>query len=245
MDNHCNICDPKCKFNNCICNESFKQFYDIYNYISNVTSSGDINIIKKWSISTMTICCSFNCNINIHEYIKVYDTENKMRFYNCVNTYISTKYQSKNKVSIKIFTNGNIQLAGILNVTSATYTIRKIFKRLQNINAFSTEGTPYISNVRICMINSDFKIDKSIKQSQLCKIIDENNYSFIKRYSFIPSKYPGINIKIVENEEASKCITCSVFRPGSVIITGGNDLNIYKQTLENLLFILKNNNVLY
>jgi TATA-box binding protein (TBP) (component of TFIID and TFIIIB) len=169
-----------------------------------------------------------------------------MRFYNCVNTYISTKYQNKNKVSIKIFTNGNIQLAGILNVTSATYTIRKIFKRLKNINAFSNEREPYISNVRICMINSDFKIDKNIKQAQLCKIIDENDYSFIKRYSFIPSKYPGINIKIAENEEDSKCITCSVFRPGSIIITGGNDLNIYKQTLENLLFILKNNNnVLY
>ena len=169
-----------------------------------------------------------------------------MRFYNCVNTYISTKYQNKNKVSIKIFTNGNIQLAGILNVTSATYTIRKIFKRLKNINAFSNEREPYISDVRICMINSDFKIDKNIKQAQLCKIIDENDYSFIKRYSFIPSKYPGINIKIAENEEDSKCITCSVFRPGSIIITGGNDLNIYKQTLENLLFILKNNNnVLY
>jgi len=168
-----------------------------------------------------------------------------MRFYNCVNTYISTKYQNKNKVSIKIFTNGNIQLAGILNVTSATYTIRKIFKRLVNINAFSDQGEPYISNVRICMINSDFKIDKSIKQAQLCKLIDENKYPFIKRYSFIPSKYPGINIKIIENEETSKCITCSVFRPGSIIITGGNDLTIYKQILENLLFILKNNNILY
>ena len=83
------------------------------------------------------------------------------------------------------------------------------------------------------------------------KIIDKYN-------SLVEDKYikaPSVGEKLYENwlqdpihknEEDSKCITCSVFRPGSIIITGGNDLNIYKQTLENLLFILKNNNnVLY
>lgn len=241
---HCKICDPKNKFNDCICNEEFKNFYPIYNEISNVSEIKGVNIIKRWSISTMTICCSFNCNIDIHRYVNIYNNKQEMKFYNCINTYISTKYQNKNKVSIKIFTNGNIQLAGILNITSATYTIRKIFKRLKNIDAFTYITEPYISNVRICMINSDFKIDKNIKQSQLCNIIDNNDYSFIKRYSFIPSKYPGINIKIKEKDD--KYITCCVFRPGSIIITGGNNLEIYKQSFENLLNILKNNNsILY
>ena len=197
----------------------------------------------------MTICCSLNSTIDLEKYLSVYIYEidpKKIKFYNCINTYIGTKYQSKNKVSIKIFKNGNIQIAGILNITSATYTIRKIFKRIKNIGAFSSENDPFISNVRICMINSDFKIDKNIKQASLCKLFeDSDEYKFIKRYTFNPSKYPGINVKAQINSE-EKFITCAIFRPGSIIITGGNDLDEYKILFEKFLFLLeKNKEILY
>ena len=243
----CKICDPKCKYNDCICNENFTEFYNIYNYISNISNVDDISLVKKWSISTMTVCCSFNCSIDIQKYSEIYIQDNKkVSFYNCINTYIGTKYQNKNKVSIKIFTNGNIQIAGILNITAAAYVIRKIFNRLLNIQAFISSGNaPFISNVRICMINSDFKIDKNIKQSLFCKCIEENEYEFIKRYTFNPSKYPGINVK-TNTSSLDKFITCAVFRPGSIIITGGNNLVEYKNTFENILLILKNNkHILY
>ena len=241
-ESHCKICDPKCKFSGCICNENFSQFYDIYNYISNVDSVDDIKMIKKWSISTMTICCSFNCNIHLEKYIAEYIPDvSKLKFYNCINTYTSTKYQSKSRVSIKIFKNGNIQIAGILNVTSACYCIRKLFKRINNIQAFTCETEPFISNVRICMINSDFKIDKNIKQTLFCKEIDSGDHDFIRRYSFNPTKYPGINIKV---KTGNKDLTCAIFRPGSIIITGGNDISCYKETLENIFLILKYNKTL-
>lgn len=249
MTEFCNICDPKCKYSNCICNNSFTNFYDTYNFISNINKIGDIELVKKWSISTMTMCCSLNCDIDLEKYLSVYIHEvdpKKVKFYNCINTYIGTKYQNKNKVSIKIFKNGNIQIAGILNITSGTYTIRKIFKRIKNIEAFSTEKVPFVSNVRICMINSDFKINKSIKQSQLCKFFEESgDCEFIKRYTFNPSKYPGINVKAQINSE-EKLVTCAIFRPGSIIITGGNNLDNYKILFEKFLFLLeKNKEILY
>ena len=241
------MCDPKSKYQDCICNENFCEFYDIYKELNSIKNEKTINILKNWSISTMTICCKFNSEIDLQKYRKEYEPDsNKKSFYNCINIYTGVKYQFKNRVSLKIFTNGNIQLAGILNVMSATYAIRKIFKRITNINAFNEEKPPYISDVRICMINSDFKIDKNIKQTLFCDHIDSNNYDFVKRYSFNPSKYPGINLKVFnpDRKNQKEIITCSIFRTGSIIITGGNDIKSYKFILNKLLFILENNSIL-
>ncbi len=244
MADFCKICDPKCKYKDCICNENFNSFYDIYNEIQEIRETDKFVITKPWTISTMTICCSFNSEINLQEYNKAYCEElNCKTFYNCINTYTGVKYQNKNRVSLKIFSNGNVQLAGILNVMAATYAIRKVYKRLCKINAFCNSS--YISNVRICMINSDFKIDKNIKQANVCKIFDKKELEYIKMYTFNPSKYPGINIKFT-NPYSENIITCAMFRPGSIIITGGNDINCYKFVLNKILNLLQNNNdILY
>ena len=222
----CVICDPRSQYTDCICHPNFKSFDNFKSTEDrNYTS---FNIIKKWDISTMTVCCCFNSVIDTEKYISEYNDENgKKQFYNCANIYITVKYQNKPKVSAKIFSNGNIQLAGILNPYSATYAIRKLFKRLSILNAFKSE-TAHISNVRICMINSDFKIDKYIKQTDLCKILDQGKLNYLKTYSFNPNKYPGVNIKM-QIPDTDKVMSCIVFRPGSVIITGGNDIASYEK----------------
>lgn len=242
---HCCICDPKSKYTDCICNPVFKDFEDIHSSIKS-PECRNFKVVKDWAISTMTICAKFNVSINIEDYKTYYETkESKSKFYNCLNIYLGVKYQNRCKISVKLFTNGNIQLAGATNVYSATYAIRKIFKRLLKSDCFNN-GTPFISDVRICMINSDFKIDKNIKQADMCTLLDEIiplGSTNILRYTFNPSKYPGINIKFLHNEEQT---TCAVFRPGSIMITGGNNLKNYKQILEHLFdFFEKNNKLLY
>lgn len=222
----CVICDPRSQYTDCICPLNFKNFDDFRsNEDGNYTS---FNIIKKWDISTMTVCCCFNSVIDTAKYTAEYSDENgKKQFYNCANIYITVKYQNKPKVSAKIFSNGNIQLAGVLNPYSATYAIRKLFKRLSVLEAFNSE-TPRVSNVRICMINSDFKINKCIKQTELCKILDQGKLNYLKTYSFNPNKYPGVNIKM-QIPDTDKVMSCIVFRPGSIIITGGNDIASYEK----------------
>tara|TARA_B110000971_G_scaffold209749_1_gene236224 strand:+ start:3069 stop:3545 length:477 start_codon:yes stop_codon:yes gene_type:complete len=153
------------------------------------------------------------------------------------------KYQDRPKVSAKIFSNGNIQLAGVLNPRASTYALRKIFKRLKTLNAFVSE-TAKISNVRICMINSDFKIDKFVKQTELCKILDNRDLEHLKTYSFNPNKYPGVNIKMQE-PDFNKVMSCIVFRPGSIIITGGNDINSYEKIYRCIIeAFVRNENIL-
>lgn len=236
---NCLICDPKGKYECCICNDVIKSFDETYESIK-VPCCKNFTISKNWSISTITVCAKFNSGIDTDLYIKNYEfKETKSKFYNCVNLYLSVKYQTKIRVSVKIFTNGNIQLAGVTNVRAATYALRKIFNRLLNLGAFS--GDPHISDIRICMINSDFKIDKNIKQADLCSILDkkiESKEMDIIRYSFNSSKYPGINIKFMHEETQT---TCAIFRPGSIMITGGNNIKNYKLIIESVSNLLENN----
>lgn len=240
MTGYCKICDPKCKYRDCICNENFSSFYNICDELQSITSFDNLNMVKTWKISTMTVCCSFNSEINISDYNKTYcNNIGCKKFYNCINTYIGVKYQNKSNVSLKIFSNGNIQIAGILNVMAAAYAVRKVYRRLCDLKSFIYDS--YISNLRICMINSDFKIDKNIKQSSVCKYLDKKEIGCIKMYTFNPSKYPGINIKFT-NPYNESIITCAMFRPGSIIITGGNDINSYKFVLNEILILFKNNN---
>lgn len=238
----CTICDPKQKYTRCICHENFKTFSTDYNKIGAVNKSDSFDIIKLWSISTMTICCSFNSIIDLQLYREFYKKyEEKKKFYNCINSYITVKYQNKKRISAKIFKNGNIQFAGVLNVSSAAYAARKLFRRLQFISAFQVNGDAHITSLRICMINSDFKISKNIKQKAVCSYLDNSTDALINRYSYNPSKYPGINLKI-EDKECNSKLTVAIFRPGSIILTGGNNIELYIATFTYLLQILENNN---
>ena len=233
----CKICDPKCKFSDCICNKKFDEFYETYEDIRKQDIYENFNLVKQWDISTMTVCCCFNDRIDLSKYISEYLTEPpSKKFYNCINIYLSVKYQKRIRISCKIFSNGNIQLAGVLNACAVCYAVRKIFLRLKKTEAFQNKSG-FISNIRICMINSDFKIDKNIKQAKLCKILESGDIDFVKTYSFNPNKYPGINVKI-QVPESEKIITCSIFRPGSIILTGGNDISIYKSVYDKVLNLL-------
>jgi TATA-box binding protein (TBP) (component of TFIID and TFIIIB) len=238
---NCTICDPKCKFNECICNASFSIFDEARDSFIETREFSKFSIIKPWSISTITAVCTFNSKIDVKKYTDFYGHNlTKKKFYNCIHCYIGVKYQSKTKISVKIFANGKMQMAGVLNVKAMAYGFRKIFKRLLSLKAFEDEDEAYISNIKICMINSDFRIDKNIRQSSLCKFFDEKSLSYIKRYSFNPNKYPAINLKIY-NSNGIDTTTCLIFRSGSIMITGGNDILEYYKIYNNLLKIINDN----
>ena len=71
----------------------------------------------------------------------------------------------------------------------------------------------------------------------MCKFFEENELEFIKRYSFNSNKYPAINIKISNNQDSS-LTTCAIFRSGSIMITGGTDIKVYKFIYDKFLNLL-------
>ena len=90
----CTTCDPKCKYNNCICPEEWKNFDETMNKIKNVSSK---LLVESLRISTITLCFNLNSNIDTDNLIKKYEYKNKGKFYNSFIFNWHTKYQIKKK----------------------------------------------------------------------------------------------------------------------------------------------------
>lgn len=275
-NNCCSICDPKKKYFNCICGKDWNTFekhlYDLENIKNDL-------IFKKISISTMTLCCTFNTHVDLDLLADIYcenvkykpnakktkkQKEGKDCFYNSLLMNMTTKYQTPSKVSIKFFPNGKIQVAGCKTIKSCCYCIRKAYRRLIDNDCF-IDNNHYISDSKLVMINSDFKINKTINQKYLCELLYTKKYSNFLLTIYQNSKYPAINCKFISsnkilehanfqlkngfNKKFPGIISLLIFRSGSIIITGGNKIEDYYDAYSTIIKIfndypeiLNNNN---
>jgi len=253
----CNICDPKCKYVDCICPIAWKVFGEKLNTI---TSNNSKLILDNLRISTITLCCNFNINIDMDELMDKYPCKNNGKFYNSAIFNWKTKYQTKLIVSVKIFPNGKVQIAGVNTIMSCAYIIRKIMNKLKKFNLDYAEKEPKITGLSIAMINSDFKIKNALNLINLCKVLTENtinNGGNIATIIYQPVKYPAINLKLVTDaklQEYNKhlytfsskkkfkgTISVLIFRSGSIIVTGGNDISEYSEIYSYMLNLFENN----
>ena len=253
---YCGICDPKCKYLDCICSESWKSFDETLEEIKNVSSE---ILLESLRISTITLCFNLNSNINIKELSKKYVSKNNGKFYNSLIFNWHTKYQLKNIVSVKIFPNGKVQIAGLSNIKSCAYMIRKVNNKCSDY--YENKNESKITDVKIAMINSDFKISNTLNLTNFCSLL--SNHSVQSNGNFLsivyqPIKYPAINTKFICNKyleeyfkhiykyslkkKFSKSISILIFRSGSIIITGGNDIIDYLEVYKYIINFINNYN---
>ena len=246
---YCKLCDPKCKYFDCICNEAWKEFDKIFQKIQEIESHV---LLEKLRISTITLCFNLNSNIDTEKLSKKYISKNNGKFYNSLVFNWHTKYQAKTVVSVKIFPNGKVQVAGLCNIKSCAYIIRKVNNKCKEF--YENKNSAFISDTKIAMINSDFKLNKSLNLTDLCDTL--SNYSVQQNGNFLsivyqPIKYPAINTKFICDEyleeynkhvylhnykkKFTKTVSILIFRSGSIIITGGNDINNYLSIYEYLI----------
>jgi len=176
MNNYCRICDPKCKYLDCICADSWKSFDETFENIKSVSSK---ILLESLRISTITLCFDLSTNVDTEQLSQKYYSKNNGKFYNSLIFNWHTKYQIKTVVSVKIFPNGKVQVAGLSNIKSCAYIIRKVCNKCKDFyeNKDSIKDLPKVSNVKIAMINSDFKITNSINLTSFCdyyQIIQSN-----------------------------------------------------------------------
>jgi TATA-box binding protein (TBP) (component of TFIID and TFIIIB) len=197
------------------------------------------------SISTMTVCFNFNQSINLDQLkeklskykiisykpgskkSKVPKKKGTDSFYNSFDIklgiidYTRTPIVHSN-ISIFIFPNGKVKIAGAKTIKTIYITIDEISELI---------GIPDLlpENIKIQMICSDFKIKPNIKnpegwclKQELLKNILVKNYSVSATFSAL-SRYPGINLKINSLVEKDKQISLLIFRSGSIIITGSKN----------------------
>ena len=131
-------------------------------------------------------------------------------------------------------------------------------EKVELVNEIITEPHNYfVSNIETVMINSDFSINHNINLKRISKLLKKRGlYN-----SYEPDDYPGVLTKYYYNpnnttqglcnctphcstkEKHSICtkITISVFRPGSVIITGARNTEQLESAYILILKILKEN----
>lgn len=266
---NCPVCDPKKKYPYCICHKDWKVFDKILHIIKEINNP---LVEKNFDLSTITVCSDFNSTIDLRTLSQKFEknnvkfnpnskkckvAKNNFCFYNSVIVNFNAKYQHFGYVSIKIFPNGKIQIAGCKTIMSCAYSIRKIYNKIKNYECFLDDSK--ITNSRIAMINSDIKINMEINQENLCEILE--NYSIHNSGSFIQinfqnSKYPAINSKFISKNRVEEyrnylqsksknkfenVISILIFRSGSIILTGGKDIKDYYEAYTKLLKILNVN----
>lgn len=166
-------------------------------------------------------------------------------FYNQLTIHIFSETKTNNRINVKIFNNGRIQMTGINNEYQGNETIQMIcyefnLKKTESIFDIK-EDIQSIEELETVLINSDFDLGFPIDRESLHRSIIESGYYS----SYEPCNYPGVNIKYYRNplrqnfgicdcekkctgkglNNTCKKITVAVFKSGKVIITGGRDKN--------------------
>jgi len=169
-------------------------------------------------------------------------------FYNSCSIIVKASLDIK-CVNIKLFNNGKITLTGSKYETDGYYASKVLLEEMKkNKEIFPDIDEHYINNLfidnyKITMINSDFNTNFKIDLIKLLSILNTNEKDLFTKFN--PEKYRGLIIGFYWNTEKkiqdgkclckSRCngkgigkgdgqckkITISIFKSGSVIITGG------------------------
>lgn len=172
------------------------------------------------------------------------DLEVNCQFYNqCTITSFIPSEDSPDKlikISTKIFHNGSLNFTGLKNVRYIVHMVRYMLMYLKSLDGvIKTKGKLVITDAKISMINTDYKLGFRVRQKSLNEYLQ--NYSErIKMATFKPDNYNGVKINFIcnlpeANSDNTKItrkgvrktegeITISVFNTGSIIITGGNNI---------------------
>jgi TATA-box binding protein (TBP) (component of TFIID and TFIIIB) len=145
------------------------------------------------------------------------------------------------EVNIKIFKNGGFQMTGISSAEMARAALMRFVELNKGRGIWPVD--PTIAKFEVCMMNSDYKINKIIRRDRLYRVLVEEYGLWC---SYEPTIYQGVNTKYFWNKtrpasappgicvcetqcegggdgySAGNCkkITISPFRTKSIIITG-------------------------
>lgn len=152
----------------------------------------------------------------------------KTNFFNQATMEIKPK--GNKHINVKLFRNGSIQMTGCKNIKDAYEVIEILVTEIKNEKAIMQNGIIIdklyvdnvdllcISNFKIGMINSDFKVPYLINRDVLYDIILKNNI----QCSYEPCIHACVNIKYKYDD--AKTISIFVFQSGSIIVTGATNV---------------------
>lgn len=218
-----------------------------YPYIKHLSEEIDCDNIKRCSVLLDEI--TFLENKSLKNQGRMKKKKDMEHFYNSCSIIVKP-YPEGKSLNIKLFNNGNITLTGSEHEMDGFHAAQQLLTELKKKKEIFQDMTDEeieslnVLNYKITMINSDFNTYFKIDLNKLLHILKSNVMYCDLFLKFNPEKYRGLIIGYFFNEESShdgvcyctqKCtgkgngmgngdckkVTISIFKSGSIIITGG------------------------
>lgn len=137
----------------------------------------------------------------------------KADFYNQLTIKYVDDFSTK---SVKLFTNGSIQVAGAVDL----FDCERILAHTAQLLKGAT-GLTYIlqDGFKVAMINTNFNLNFHVNLIEI-----QNIFNGICRVAFDPDRYSAVKLKFVPGPNM-KQVTASVFGTGKIIVTGAAQLS--------------------
>ncbi len=187
-----------------------------------------ISDIMGLNISVITVCANLNSRININLFPDI------KKFNNCF-IFKLTHNESTN-ISVKVFVNGKIQITGCKTIETAHTVPVSVHDTLLNYKHYIENlETYHLSDIKIGMINSNFRLNFKLNLVELQDFITSNtsDYSLFQYSSYQPDKYCGINLKCHKN------ISIFIFGSGAINITGAKNSIDLKEAYDSINELIK------
>jgi len=167
----------------------------------------DMPYLSEHFVSPVHPSCILKKTKKHGDYTQTKRGKMKKSFYN----QITIQYTDHTTKSIKVFSNGKLQMTGITSLNEA-YTVANMVKNLLN-TVFDTSDFQII-NLDIGMINTNFSFGRNLDIIALREILNTGPNTSI---DYEPDVYPGLKIKYFKT-------SIFIFTTGNVLITGVKSL---------------------
>lgn len=150
-------------------------------------------------------------------------------FFNQVTLKYNDEFSTK---SIKLFTNGSVQVAGATDL----FDCWRIYNHVKSIVSSAT-GKAYslVTPFKVAMINTNFNLNFHVN----LRVIQEI-FKPVCRVAFDPDRYSAVKLKFKPRADM-KTITASVFGTGKVIVTGAVKLEEIAHSYRFLTAVIREN----
>lgn len=174
-------------------------------------------------------------------------------FYNQITVVIRIKegdtdnLEDEKKLNLKLFKNGSVQISGLKKIEYCNRALNKLVYRLNEIKGILIddkisevkfiEDKINITDFKIYMINSNYKVNLQINRSALYHLLIKKKI----KSSFEKTIRACVIVKYIpkNNNDEEKEISVFVFEKGNIIITGARNLDHIRETykyINNILF---------
>ena len=136
------------------------------------------------------------------------------KFYNQIT--IASESLGKKK-SVKIFSNGSVQIAGC----SDLFDCKRVVRQVAHILEILKGSVLVVPLFKVAMINTNFRLNYTINLMEVVRLFGSNK--IFSHIEFNPDNYSAVIIKFKPASDM-KTVTVSIFSTGSVIITGAETL---------------------